>query len=189
MLGRQNGEVVGGSALGGNAQKEAEAVEAVLACLSVDDAIKQYVAEVARDPAISSDQALWEAVGPLLVSSGSGEDEGQVRHVLAQVRSPLFFRSAALHPACSATKPCIFLPQPERRAQGVRTRDLRPRGRLCLTSRAAADPVSPPQHVPALTALALALSRSFGASCGRRARGLQEVGPLQCGSTAVENPM
>jgi hypothetical protein len=90
VLGRLGGEgaVVGAEGPGSSAIEEEEAAGVVLALLSVDDAIKQYILEVARDPAIGSDQGLWDAVGPLLLSSGGEEDESEVRHVIAQV-SPL----------------------------------------------------------------------------------------------------
>jgi hypothetical protein len=62
-----------------------EAAAVVLAVLNVDDAIKEYLLEIARDPAIASGQALWEAVGPLVLSAGDDEDEQEVRHVVTQV--------------------------------------------------------------------------------------------------------
>ena len=37
----------------------------------------QYVLEVTKDPAIGSNSALWEAIGPLLLSSAN-EDEAEV---------------------------------------------------------------------------------------------------------------
>ena len=110
VLGRLGGEgaVVGAEGPGSSAIEEEEAAEVVLALLSVDYAIKQYILEVARDPAIGSDQGLWDTVGPLLLSSGGEEDESEVRNVIAQV-SPLL-------PVLAA---CLPLVQERRARSGV----------------------------------------------------------------------
>ena len=84
-VGREDGGMGGGGGGGTTREDEEEAAAVVLAVLNVDDAIKGYLLEIARDPAIASGQALWEAVGPLVLSAGDDEDEQEVRHVVAQV--------------------------------------------------------------------------------------------------------
>jgi hypothetical protein len=76
---QQSNTSAGKASAAGTSCEDAIAM-ALLSELDVDDAIKLYVVEAARDAAQQTEEDLWECVGDLLMASGAG-DEVRYIHV------------------------------------------------------------------------------------------------------------